>query len=248
MLVLRMPALPALPALGLILAFAMPLIADSDAAAAGTRGGRRAPVARCSRSRSRPRARVRCARRHPAQATLPAVSWPPAPRVPKPAAIAVGPCVGIEDVPSASNIAEVRAATLCLVNTVRAHFGLQTLTDNATLDAVALAHSRDMVANDYFDHTSPSGETVNDRITASGYLAGASTWTVGENLAAGTRELTTPLATVIGWFWSPEHRANMLSPGYRQSGIGVVAAIPAQISRDSPAATYTQEFGAGGSG
>jgi uncharacterized protein YkwD len=72
---------------------------------------------------------------------------------------------------------------------------------------------------------------------------GASTWSFGENLAAGTRELTTPLATVIGWFWSPEHRANMLSSDYRESGIGVVAGIPAVLSTDRPAATYTQEFG-----
>jgi uncharacterized protein YkwD len=168
--------------------------------------------------------------------------------VPKPAPIAVGPCVGIEDVPTASNIVEVRAATLCLVNAVRVYFGVQPLTDNATLDAVALAHSRDMVANDYFDHTSPSGETVNDRITSSGYLSGAATWTVGENLAAGTRQLTTPVATVMGWFWSPAHRANMLSPDYHDSGIGVVAATPAELSTDRPAATYTQEFGAVGSG
>jgi uncharacterized protein YkwD len=186
---------------------------------------------------------VRCAKRHSARASQPAVSWPPAPRVKAPAAIAVGPCVGIEDVPTAANMAEVQAATLCLVNTVRAHFGLQPLADNATLDGVALAHSRDMVANDYFDHTRPGGETIIARDTAGGYLAGASTWTLGENLATGTHELSTPLATVIGWFWSPEHRANMLSPDYRDSGIGVVAGIPAQLSTDRPAATYTQEFG-----
>ena len=240
MLALRMPALPAL---GLTLVFATPLIAAAGAAAAAAHSGHRAPVARCGHSHPRPHTRVRCAKRHSARASLPAVSWPPAPRVPAPAASAVGPCVGIEDVPSADNIAEVREATLCLVNAVRARFGLQPLTDNATLDAVALAHSRDMIANDYFDHTSPGGETVTDRVTASGYLAGASTWTIGENLAAGTRELTTPLATVIGWFWSPEHRANMLRPDYHESGIGIVAGAPATLSTDHPAATYTQEFG-----
>ena len=237
---------PVLLALACILAFALSLTAVAGASAAPARAGHRAPVARCSHSRSRSHARVRCAKRYSARSTLPAVSWPPAPRVAPPAAIAVGPCVGIEDVPTPGNIAEVQAATLCLVNTLRRHFGLQPLADNATLDAVALAHSRDMVANDYFDHTSPGGETVNARITASGYLAGAQAWTLGENLATGTRELTTPLATVIGWFWSPEHRANMLKPDYRESGIGVVAAAPAELSTDRPAATYTQEFGAVG--
>jgi uncharacterized protein YkwD len=239
---------PGLPALGSVLALVTSLIAVSAASAAQAHTGHRAPVARCSHSRSGPHARVRCAKRNSARASLPAVSWPPAPRVKAPAAIAVGPCVGIVDVPTAANIAEVQAATLCLVNTVRARFGLRPLADNATLDAVALAHSRDMVASDYLDHTSPGGETVLARDTAGGYLAGASTWTLGENLAAGTQELTTPLATVIGWFWSPEHRANMLSADYRDSGIGVVAGAPAKLSTDHPAATYTQEFGAVGSG
>jgi uncharacterized protein YkwD len=240
MLALRMPALPAL---GLILAFAMPLMAVCAASAAPVHAGHRATALHCSRSRSRPYVRARCAQRHSARASLPAVSYPPAPRVAAPAASVIGPCVGIEDVPTPANIAEVQAATLCLVNTVRAHFGLQPLADNATLDAVALAHSRDMITGNYFDHTSPGSETVTNRVTASGYLVGASTWSFGENLAAGTRELTTPLATVIGWFWSPEHRANMLSSDYRESGIGVVAGIPAVLSTDRPAATYTQEFG-----
>lgn len=240
MLALRMPALSAL---GSSLAFATWLIAVSGASGAPVHVGHRAPVAHCSHSRTRAHARARCAKRHSARASLPAVSYPPAPHVASPAASVVGPCIGINDVPTTTNIAEVRAATLCLVNTVRTHFGLQPLADNAKLDAVALAHSRDMVANNYFEHTSPSGETVTDRDTAAGYFAGASTWTIGENLAAGTRELTTPLATVIGWFWSPEHRANMLTREYRDSGIGVVPGAPAALSTDRPAATYTQEFG-----
>lgn len=154
-----------------------------------------------------------------------------------------GPCVGALDVPNDSNIAQVEAATLCLVNQVRAHFGIRPLADNAALDAAALSHSRDMVTNDYFDHTSPSGATQVDLVRSSGYLAGAGSWTIGENLGYGTQDLTTPAAMVIAWFFSPEHRDNMLSSDYRDSGIGVVAGAPASETTDHPAATYTQEFG-----
>jgi uncharacterized protein YkwD len=172
-----------------------------------------------------------------------AVSYPAAPPQHASAPASVGPCVGILDVPNASNIAEVQKATLCLVNAVRAHFGVGPLVDKPALDSAALAHSRDMVASNYFDHTSPSGTTVADIVRASGYLDGAGSWTIGENLGYGTQDLTTPVAMVLAWFFSPEHRANMLSTDYRDTGIGVVASAPASETTDRPAATYTEEFG-----
>jgi uncharacterized protein YkwD len=155
----------------------------------------------------------------------------------------VGPCTGITDTPTAANIAEVQAATLCLVNAVRAHFGIRPLVEDRRLDAAALAHSRDMVANDYFDHESPSGQTEIDFVRATGYLDGAANWSIGENLGFGTRELTTPVSMVIAWFFSAEHRANMLSRDYTDTGMGIVASAPASQTTDRPAATYTQEFG-----
>lgn len=174
-------------------------------------------------------------------------SYPVAPpsRVSMPAS--AGPCVGLLDVPNQGNIAQVEAATLCLVNAVRGHYGIPPLAENPALAAAALKHSRDMVANDYFDHTSPSGTTQLDLIRSSGYLTGAGTWTVGENLGFGTQELTTPVAMVIAWFFSPEHRANMLRTDYRETGIGVVAAAPASQTTDSLAATYSEEFGSASS-
>jgi uncharacterized protein YkwD len=44
------------------------------------------------------------------------------------------------------------------------------------------------------------------------------------------------------WMASPEHRANILSPAYRDTGIGVVAAMPQSVGQ-GPGATYTQDFG-----
>jgi uncharacterized protein YkwD len=176
-----------------------------------------------------------------------AASYPAAPpphtSTPASSTASSWPCRGALDIPNAGNLAEVESATLCLVNAVRAHFGVRPLADNAALHSVAVSHSRDMVASDYFDHTSPSGTSQLDLVRSSGYLAGAGTWTVGENLGYGTQELSTPAAMVIAWFFSAEHRANMLSSDYRDTGIGVVAAAPASETTDRPAATYTEEFG-----
>lgn len=236
----RRPALLALTAAVTIASSASAV----PGAAATTRQHR--AVRRCAHGRSagRTRVRARCAVRHSASSSRPSASYPPAPHKPAPAAASSGPCIGMTDVPTPANIAEVQAATLCLVNAVRAHFGHAPLVANAALAKVALQHSQDEIANDYFDHTGPSGQTYTSRIAASGYLSGAWTWSLGENIAWGERELTTPLAMVIAWYWSPSHRANMLSDDFHDTGIGVVASAPASLTDVSPAATYTEEFGA----
>jgi uncharacterized protein YkwD len=156
---------------------------------------------------------------------------------------AVGPCVNAELVPTASNASQISAAALCLVNQQRALHGEGALRENAELDSAAMHHSRDMVASNYADHISPSGETPLQRVAASGYLPGGYAYELGENLAVGTLQLATPAATVTGWMNSPPHRANILDGDYVDSGIGVVAQAPAQFAGGEAGATYTQEFG-----
>ena len=60
-------------------------------------------------------------------------------------------------VPTSANVAQIRAATLCLINQQRTAAGLGQLRENAALDAAAQSHSDDMVSGNYFDHTAPSG-------------------------------------------------------------------------------------------
>jgi uncharacterized protein YkwD len=145
--------------------------------------------------------------------------------------------------PTTSDIAQVRAATLCLINKIRAHSGELPLSDNGKLDAVAQSHSADMVSSDYFDHTTPSGEAFDTRITAAGYVPSGWSYELSENIECGTLSLATPNAAVNGWMNSPEHRANILNGDFRDSGIGVDPAAPAQYANGQPGATYTQEFG-----
>jgi uncharacterized protein YkwD len=48
---------------------------------------------------------------------------------------------------------------------------------------------------------------------------------------------------VSSWMQSPEHRSNILAADYRDSGIGIAAAVPASFGHGAGGATYTQDFG-----
>jgi uncharacterized protein YkwD len=130
-------------------------------------------------------------------------------------------------------------ATLCLLNRVRTHHGLHRLHGNADLRHAATHHSRHMVRQHFFEHTAPNGSTMVARVRASGYLRAGIFWTVGENLGWGQGALGTPRAMLRAWMHSPPHRANILTPGFRDIGIGVVAGAPFGGS----GATYTTDFG-----
>ena len=153
-------------------------------------------------------------------------------------------CADTHLIPTRVNSDRIEAATLCLVNVQRARHGERALRPNADLNRSAAAHSEDMVARNYFDHTSPAGETLLDRIKASTYLPPRAGYVVGENIALGTMQLATPGAIVASWMKSPGHRANILNADFRDSGIGVVARAPRRYSQGQPGATYTEQFGA----
>ncbi len=100
------------------------------------------------------------------------------------------------------------------VNQERDAQGLAPLKRNVLLDSSSNTHSDNMANRDFFAHcdldlvTSPF-----DRITAAGYA-----WiNAGENIAAG---YTTSTAVMDGWMGSPGHRNNILSPKYREIGVG----------------------------
>jgi uncharacterized protein YkwD len=152
-------------------------------------------------------------------------------------------CPGANATPEPGRLAEAAVATLCLVNEQRSQAGLVPLHNNPELDLAARRHSHDMVLRDYFDHTAPGPVTFDRRIRRAGYLARAASFDIGENLGEGTSGAATPASMVTGWMQSPEHRANILTRDYRDSGIGIAAAVPASFGRGARGATYTQDFG-----
>lgn len=130
-------------------------------------------------------------------------------------------------------------ATLCILNAKRAAHDLRALRLNADLGTAARRHSRAMVRRRFFSHTSPNGDTFLDRIRASGYLEGARSWNVGENIAYGSGTRQTPRSIARAWMNSEGHRANILSKSFRAIGIGIASGTPVGVA----GATYTTDFG-----
>jgi uncharacterized protein YkwD len=138
----------------------------------------------------------------------------------------------------ASKRALVRA-TLCVLNAERSRHRLRPLRLNRKLSRAAQRHSRAMARNRFFSHTSPGGASFVDRIRSTGYLSGARSWTVGENIAYGSGTRSTPRSIGRAWMNSPPHRANILSSSYRAIGIGIASGTPI----GGGGGTYTTDFG-----
>ena len=168
----------------------------------------------------------------------------PTPAPTPPPVASTAPCANGDLTPDATNIPVVEAATLCLVNQVRGEHGLPALVPNADLQESAVEHNNDMVSEDYFDHVGPHGDTPLTRIEATGYLNnGNLSYIIGENIAWGTLDLSTPAAIVNAWVNSPDHLANILQPDYTDSGLAVAPEAPASLAQGQPGAIYTQDFG-----
>jgi len=152
-------------------------------------------------------------------------------------------CANAGSAPSSQNGTAIRRATLCLLNRERARHGLRGLRSNGRLRVAARRHSGHMARAKYFDHTSPAGRSMTDRVRRAGYLRGSGSWSLGENIAWGTGALATPRAIVRSWMGSPGHRANILAPGFREIGIGVASGAPVRVGASAGGATYTTDFG-----
>jgi uncharacterized protein YkwD len=151
-------------------------------------------------------------------------------------------CKG-EDLEAADQTAaQVAGAVVCLVNERRAAAGIPPVHRNERLAQAAVRHSRDMVERRYFAHTAPGGVTFLDRITDTGYMQGARSWLVGENLVWGSGEMSTPSSMVQTWMDSAPHRENLLRSRFREVGVGAMRGSPVDRG-DENAMTVTSEYG-----
>lgn len=155
-----------------------------------------------------------------------------------------GVCPNSQMRPSASDLAQIRLATLCLVNRERLSHGEGVLKPNVKLQVAAQGHSEDMSTGDYFEHDGRHGDTPLSRMRAAGYIFSSHIgYAVGENIAWATLWLATPKAIVASWMASPGHRANILDATFRESGIGVSPHPLASLAHGQAGAMYTQDFG-----
>lgn len=124
----------------------------------------------------------------------------------------------------------MRVAVRCLVNEQRAAHGLPPLRSSPQLTRSAQGWSDEMVASGMFGH----GSDFARRISNEGYNWAAA----GENIATG---FSTPRAVLTAWMADPPHCQNILSPLYRDLGVGINSHPVAGAASDP--ATWTQDFG-----
>jgi len=130
--------------------------------------------------------------------------------------------------------ADYSAGTLVsMTNSVRSRNGLGSLSVNSRLTSAAYAKAQDMLANQYFAHTSPSGRTPWDFIKSAGYNYSYA----GENLAIGYSDASELFSA---WMASATHRENILNPNFREIGVAVIAGTYEGVET----IIVAQEFGA----
>jgi len=117
------------------------------------------------------------------------------------------------------------------VNQTRQSLGLQTLSENEKLNQAARLKAENMVQNNYFNHTSPTGVSPWFWFKQVGYNYKYA----GENLAVGFYESE---EVYNAWLNSPSHKENILNPNYTEIGTAVVRGFG-----PSNTVVVVQEFG-----
>jgi uncharacterized protein YkwD len=138
----------------------------------------------------------------------------------------------------------LQAALVGQVNAFRAAHGLPRLRVSAPLTAAAAAHSTQMARMGYFSHNSANGAPFSRRIVVYYPVRGYRSWTAGENLLWASPDVGAARALKM-WLSSPPHRANLLSPRWRDLGLSAVHSARAPgVYGNAPATIVTADFGA----
>jgi len=149
-------------------------------------------------------------------------------------------------VPASSRISGVPALqdqVLSAINDLRRSKGLTELTVNPALSLAALGHSQSMALHGYFTHEGWNGSPFWTRIKAKYRPQPGNKWNVGENLVWASPELSADDAIRM-WVDSPPHRKNLLTPAWREVGLGAVRALAAPgVYKGLDVTILTADFG-----
>lgn len=119
--------------------------------------------------------------------------------------------------PTTAHLSTITDARMVqLTNEARQKNGLPPLTVNEKLTQAALLKGQDMLQHQYFAHISPSGVTPWFWMQKTQYQYEVA----GENLAI---DFTDADKVVQAWLNSPSHRANLLNPAYKETGLAVIS-------------------------
>lgn len=137
----------------------------------------------------------------------------------------------VEEPPAPPDPRVLEQETLRAINQVRLEHGLLALVENPLLSGVARSHSEDMARRHYFDHHSPEGADLVDRIRPTGISYGK----LAENIQS-SRGVADPASRAVeSWLDSKHHRENILAPEFRETGVGVALS-------DEGVVLFTQMF------
>lgn len=120
----------------------------------------------------------------------------------------------------------LESGVVAQINFIRVQHGLAALRLSGDLDEAADEHSQEMAADGYFEHDSYDGSAFWKRIASFYSSTGYGYWSVGENLLWGSPSVGSVGALQM-WMRSPEHRANILNPRWREIGVSAVHTVHA---------------------
>ena len=154
------------------------------------------------------------------------------------------------------DIAQLENKIHALINKERAKRGLPALLKDERLHKLARKYSQDMVRRNFFSHNDPDGRCFYDRYKAEGFACsirrGNTTCMGAENIAQAilysssfykdgktyfnwNTEDKIAESVVRLWMSSKGHKANILTPYFKQQGIGIAFA-------DDGKAYITEDF------
>jgi uncharacterized protein YkwD len=138
----------------------------------------------------------------------------------------------------------LEASVVQELNRVRRDRGLRPLRPAPRLRTAARAHTKAMLDFGFFGHESVDGTTFGERIKRYYSNRGFRSWSVGEALLVSPSRTTAASAIVEAWMNSPPHREIILSPSWRDVGIGALCASAAPRAFGGTEATaVTADFG-----
>lgn len=130
------------------------------------------------------------------------------------------------------------------INTFRVAHHLTALRLSQPLTAAAIAHTQEMAAQGYFAHESADGSLFWKRIRTYYPSTPWTYWSVGENLLWSSPDVGASQALQL-WLDSPEHRANLMNPRWREIGVAAMHATAAPgVFHGLDVTIVTTDFGA----
>jgi len=149
----------------------------------------------------------------------------------------------VGSVASVVTVPGLQTQVLAAINGLRRSKGLRQLQLNNGLSLAAVGHSQSMARHGFFSHDGYNGSAFWTRIKPRYRPQPGNTWGVGENMVWSSPGLSADQAIQL-WLNSPPHRKNLLTPSWREIGLGAVHALAAPgIYQGRDVTILTADFG-----